>query len=539
MIGRTIGHYRILERLGRGGSGTVYRAVDETLDREVAIKVLNPDLADAEAMRRFRSEATILAKLNHPAIATIYDLFQSEADLLMVMEFVRGETLDAVSDRLGPLPPDRAASFVERILSALAHAHRAGVVHRDMKPANVMVTDTGAVKLMDFGIARVRGAERVTIGMLGTPAYMAPEQVLSQNVDGRTDLYAVGAIFYRLLTAALPFEAETPIATLQRQLSDPPTPLASHRDDLPDWCEAIMQRALAKAPTDRFQTADEFREAVTRAAGLVTTTDLAPVCAVTASAGLDTHPQRLPTPTLVLSSADAGRPAALSSPSAIAPANGSARGTWFAAGESAHAWFTEQGLPILRRYTHGAGFALAVLAASLALFAFVALWRPATAARTAATRPADPPQKAAVKPTPGRVVFRTEVLVGTGRQQRERDARLALADGRVTVIIDDDRRPLHSVPFERVTSISYSHSRDPMWRSPTGPARVTRTDGGVLGALGIVVDRHWISLGTNTTDRFVVLRVSDTQVRPVLSALEERTGLTTQRLAERKRKDEW
>src|SRR5262249_15448823 len=256
MVGTTIGHYRIVCQLGRGGSGVVYKAVDETLHRDVAIKVLRQDVRDPAVISRFRNEATVLAQLNHPDIATIYELFQSESDLLMVMEFVRGETLDALLDRLGPLAPDRAAYLIERILSALQHAHRAGVVHRDMKPANVMVTRTGAVKIMDFGIARVRGSEHVTIdgSMVGTPAYMAPEQVLSRDVDGRTDLYAVGVIFYRLLTAALPFEGETPIALLQRQLSDAPTPFAARREGLPGWCDAIMQRALAKQPADRFQT---------------------------------------------------------------------------------------------------------------------------------------------------------------------------------------------------------------------------------------------------------------------------------------------
>src|SRR6516225_8059706 len=306
MIGRTIGHYRIVDQLGRGGSGTVYRAMDATLDREVAIKVLNPDLADADAMRRFQSEATILAKLNHPSIATVYELFHSEADLLMVMELVRGKTLERISDELGPLPPDRAASIIERILSALAHAHRAGVVHRDLKPANIMVTDTGVVKLMDFGIARVRGADRLTIdgAMLGTPAYMAPEQVLSRDIDGRTDLYSVGVIFYRLLTNALPFEANTPIAMMQRQLSDAPTPLSLHREHLPAWCEVIMQRALAKAPADRYQTADEFRDALAASAGLAPTDDLAKLSAITASGDRHAAAQRERVHTLVLPSAD-------------------------------------------------------------------------------------------------------------------------------------------------------------------------------------------------------------------------------------------
>src|SRR2546428_4352940 len=162
MIGKTLGKYRIVGQLGRGGMGTVYKAVDETLDREVAIKVLNPELADAKVMKRFQAEATILAKLNHHEIAGIYELFRTDSDLLMVMELVRGETLDKIADRLGFLPPERAAYLIEKVLSGLGYAHRAGIVHCDMKPANVMVTEEGGVKIMDFGVARVRGAVRVT-----------------------------------------------------------------------------------------------------------------------------------------------------------------------------------------------------------------------------------------------------------------------------------------------------------------------------------------------------------------------------------------
>ncbi|MGH9200570.1 MAG: serine/threonine protein kinase, partial [Vicinamibacterales bacterium] len=146
MIGRTIGKYRIVGQLGRGRAGVVYRAVDETLNRDVAVKTLNPDLANTEVMSRFRAEATILAKLNHPQIATIYELFRSENNLLMVMELVSGESLDKLSERLGPIPPDRAAYLIDIILSALEHAHQAGIVHRDVKPANVMVTDEGSLK---------------------------------------------------------------------------------------------------------------------------------------------------------------------------------------------------------------------------------------------------------------------------------------------------------------------------------------------------------------------------------------------------------
>ena len=264
MIGTTVGKYRILARLGRGGMGTVYRAVDETLDREVAIKVLNSEISDAKLMARFRAEATMLARLNHPEIATIFEIVKTDTDLMMVMELVRGETFDQLSIRSGPQAPERAAYLVAQVLNGLAYAHRAGIVHRDLKPANVMVTESGTIKIMDFGIARVLGAEHLTSDgtMMGTPAYMAPEQVLGKEVDARADLYSAGVVFYRLLTGCLPFQADTPIGMVQKQLWEPPTPVHAYRGDLPEWCETIMTRALAKAPEDRFQSAEEFRSAL-------------------------------------------------------------------------------------------------------------------------------------------------------------------------------------------------------------------------------------------------------------------------------------
>ena len=267
MIGTTVGKYRIVDKLGRGGMGTVYKAVDQTLDREVAIKVLNPDLTDSDVLKRFRGEAVTLARLNHAGIATIYELHHQTDELLMVMEFVRGETFHDLSDRLGPLAPPQAAHLCMQVLDALGHAHRGGVVHRDLKPANLMITETGAVKVMDFGIARVLGSEHFTHGgyMMGTPAYMAPEQVLGREIDGRADLYSVGVVLYRLLTGKLPFNADTAISMVQMQISEPPTPILTFRPDLPAWCSAIVDRALSKSPSDRFQSAEEFRGALAAA----------------------------------------------------------------------------------------------------------------------------------------------------------------------------------------------------------------------------------------------------------------------------------
>ena len=267
MIGTTVGKYRIVDKLGRGGMGTVYKAVDQTLDREVAIKVLNPDLTDSDVLKRFRGEAVTLARLNHAGIATIYELHHQTDELLMVMEFVRGETFHDLSDRLGPLAPPQAAHLCMQVLDALGHAHRGGVVHRDLKPANLMITETGAVKVMDFGIARVLGSEHFTHGgyMMGTPAYMAPEQVLGREIDGRADLYSVGVVLYRLLTGKLPFNADTAISMVQMQISEPPTPILTFRPDLPAWCSAIVDRALSKSPSNRFQSAEEFRGALAAA----------------------------------------------------------------------------------------------------------------------------------------------------------------------------------------------------------------------------------------------------------------------------------
>ena len=253
-----------------GGIGHRLQSVDRRC-REVAIKCLNADLTDSEVLKRFRSEAVALARLNHPNIATIFELTEHDGQLLMVMEFVRGETFDKVSSRLGPMPVDRAVSLCTQVLDALAHAHREGIVHRDLKPANLMLAHSGLAKVMDFGLARMAGTEHLTNDgyMVGTPAYMSPEQVLAHEIDGRADLYAMGVVLFRMLTGQLPFKADSGIAMAQKQMYDQPTPVRQLRTELPSTAEDIITRALAKKPEDRFQTADEFKRP--RLPGLLST----------------------------------------------------------------------------------------------------------------------------------------------------------------------------------------------------------------------------------------------------------------------------
>jgi serine/threonine-protein kinase len=325
MLGQTIGKYRIVQRLGRGGMGTVYKAIDETLERDVAIKVLNPGLGDSELLKRFRAEALTLARLNHPNIATLYELTRHDDELLMVMEFVRGEALDKLSERTGPMPFERAAYLCSQVLNALGHAHTAGVVHRDLKPANVMLTDSGIVKVMDFGIARMIGTEHLTNDgfMMGTPAYMAPEQVMGQDVDGRADLYAVGVVLYRLLTGNLPFKADTAIAMVQKQIKDQPTPLRQFRAELPAWCEQILDRALAKAPGERFQTAEEFRAALTRSTALAPPSEVTSILAAAPFAAdleITVPPDTLPVPAATASAPVEAQPPSTSTGSVRAQA---------------------------------------------------------------------------------------------------------------------------------------------------------------------------------------------------------------------------
>jgi predicted Ser/Thr protein kinase len=584
MIGRTIGKYRIVGQLGRGGAGVVYKAVDETLHRDVAVKTLNPELANTEVMTRFRAEATILARLSHPQIATIYELFRAEGDLLMVMEYVRGESLDKLSERAGAISPERAAYILDQILSALEHAHRGGVVHRDVKPANVMVTDEGSIKIMDFGIARVLGAEQKTVDfrLMGTPAYMSPEQVLGEEVDGRSDLYSVGVLFYRLLTGALPFAADTALGMLQRQIRDTPIPLCAHRGGLPEWCEGIVQKALAKTQGERFQSAEEFREALSRATGPLPMADIAKTFAAEGRESL------VPAP-IVTETLDLSQPRPVASAPAttvvVPPAAAPKRDMMWAeaavavlvfgvaalvyvmlrgdatqaANEPTPAGVVQPSVVETQPVETVAEGAAARDEADLAETVrppAVELATPIAAApRRVANRaatPVAPPVEAPapveapepVERRPARsvegadpiLVFETRALVGT-RKSKEQGAQLLMGDGKITIIpTSNPASPLCSFPYNRVVAISVSRGRDPLWNSPQGAAPVARA-GGTLSRLGIQVTRDWIALRTSTEEQFVSMRFDEVLMKRVLLALEERTGHQSQFIELPKEKD--
>ncbi|PAP76525.1 serine/threonine-protein kinase [Rubrivirga marina] len=265
MIGRVIGTYRIESLLGKGGMGTVYRGLDLMLDRPVAVKALRADVAASpQHVERFRQEARTLARLLDPHIATLYALHRDGDDLYMVMEFVEGETFEALLHREGRLPVGRALALFDQALQGLEHAHRRGIVHRDVKPANFMLTPGGTVKAMDFGIARLLGSTRMTQTRhaIGTAEYMAPEQVRAREVDARTDVYALGVMLYEMVTGRVPFEAESAFETMQAHLQAAPPSPRHLVPGLPEAVEAALLTALAKDPADRHPSVAAFRAAL-------------------------------------------------------------------------------------------------------------------------------------------------------------------------------------------------------------------------------------------------------------------------------------
>jgi serine/threonine protein kinase len=270
MIGYTVGSYKITEKIGEGGMGAVFKGIDTMLEREVAIKMLRPELArQPNLVERFRSEAVTLARLNHPNIATLYSFIRQGDDFFMVMEYVRGETLESLIRRSGRLACEPAVALFCQALEGIEHAHRFGIIHRDIKPANVMLTDEGSIKVMDFGIARALGSGRITKTghLIGTIEYMSPEQVRGQETDARSDIYALGILLYEMLTGRVPFTSDSEYELMRAQIEGAPPPPSTFVVQVPLPVEQAIMRALAKKTEARFQTAGEFRAVLLPALG--------------------------------------------------------------------------------------------------------------------------------------------------------------------------------------------------------------------------------------------------------------------------------
>ena len=279
------GRYELDGIVGRGGMAEVYRARDIRLDRIVAIKTLRADLArDQIFQARFRREAQSAASLNHPNIVAVYDTGEDMATGVpvpyIVMEFVDGRTVRDLLQDGHRLLPERSLEIIDGVLRALDYSHQAGIVHRDIKPGNVMVTRNGDIKVMDFGIARAMSDAQSTMTqtaqVIGTAQYLSPEQARGDRVDSRSDLYSAGCLLYELLTGRPPFTGDSPVAIAYQHVRENPVPPSQVDPDVPAWADAIVLKAMAKSPADRYQTAADMRADLQRAASGLPVSAVAP-----------------------------------------------------------------------------------------------------------------------------------------------------------------------------------------------------------------------------------------------------------------------
>src|SRR5437763_1057208 len=254
------GRYRIVRKLGTGGMANVYLAEDEVLGRRVAIKILNDRHAgDDQFVERFRREAKNAASLSHPNIVSIYDRGEAEGTYYIAMEYLDGRSLKELLVARAPAPIHLAVDYARQILAAIRFAHRNGIVHRDIKPHNVLVDAEGRLKVTDFGIARAGASQMTEAGsIIGTAQYLSPEQAKGSPVDQTSDLYSVGVVLYELLTGVVPFSGDTPVEIAMKHLSTVPEPPSAKRADVPRDLDLVVMRALAKDPSERYQSAEEM-----------------------------------------------------------------------------------------------------------------------------------------------------------------------------------------------------------------------------------------------------------------------------------------
>ena len=271
LAGQTVGKYKLLERIGHGGMAEVYKARHPKLDRIVTIKILHGYLAEGkDFLARFEREARSVANLRHPHIVQIHDFDVDHETYYMVMEYIDGGTLqDRMADlaRDGKyLPLDQVMAILDQIAEALDYAHKKDVIHRDIKPSNILLSSSGEAFLADFGIARMVSTTQFTStgALLGTPTYMSPEQCKGQGLTSVSDIYSLGVILYELLTGQVPFSADTPLELIQKCVNEPLLPPSLLRPGLPKSIEAVVEKALAKDPAERYQSASELTQAMTQ-----------------------------------------------------------------------------------------------------------------------------------------------------------------------------------------------------------------------------------------------------------------------------------
>jgi serine/threonine-protein kinase len=256
-----VGRYEILEIIGTGAHGRVARAHDPMIGRLVAIKLFPRELAKGEARQRFLQEARVVGQLSHPSIITLHDMGIDEATQTpyLVMEFLDGQPLDRILEK-GSIPLSKACAWAAEMASALGVAHRKGVIHGDVKPANMLITDDGRVKLMDFGMARLASHDTGATPLLGTPAYWCPEQIMGKPQDARSDLFSLGVVLYEMVVGKRPFDADSLQAICGRVLSSTPLPPSHANASVPTGFDAVVARCLAKDPATRYATAESLAE---------------------------------------------------------------------------------------------------------------------------------------------------------------------------------------------------------------------------------------------------------------------------------------